>query len=409
MRMIGVFGLVLTLAGTAAAQDTSVVIRKSAGSVSGDTTITISRPGQPDQVIHVNGQLNREMRVTLDRQLAESQRNMSRLQQSAREMQVRDYAIARSNAEVARTMQGVNIAGQRMKLDTVQLRSMERYAEGMALRSNELAQRSMQVFVARPRLGVTVDINPRETDKYGAYVSAVTPGGPAAKAGIKSGDIITRLGGKSLTAPDSVRRGADQSVPGMRLIEMASRLEAGKAVEVEYRRGNDTKKVSITPAELQDEDVIYVEGVPAIASTGAGSSAGGYSGRMTTSYPRGAIAEMPVEGRTFTTYAGPGQSGSFAFKTAFDFGGPLGDLELAPLNEKLGAYFGVNQGVLVIDVPEKDNLGLIPGDVITAVDGRKVTNPNQLMRVLRTYDKNEEFKIQVTRQKHQETVTTKLP
>ena len=396
MRMMGLFGLVLTLVGTAAAQDTSVVIRKTSrnGAGTADTTITIRRAGQPDQVIHINGQLSPEVRATLDRQLAETEKH---------ELSLRSYDVARSQAQMAKEMSEVSVARQRMAFDTVRLRSMERLAETMALRSNELAQRSMQVFVARPRLGVTVDINPRETDKYGAYVSAVTPGGPAAKAGIKSGDIITRLGGKSLTAPDSIRRGADQSVPGMRLIEMASRLEAGKAVEVEYRRGNDTKKVSVTPAELQDEDVIYVEGVPA-----AGRSISRYPGQATTTYPRGAIAEVPMETRGFA-YPGPGQTGNFAFTTAFDFGGPLGDLELAPLNEKLGAYFGVTEGVLVIDVPEKDNLGLVPGDVVTAIDGRKVTNPNQLMRVLRTYDKNEEFKIQVTRQKRQETVTTKLP
>lgn len=406
MRMMGLFGLVLTLAGTAVAQDTSVTIRKTArnGAGTADTTITIRRAGQPDQVIHINGQLSPEVRITLERQLAETEKQLAKMQ-DAHEISVRSYDVARSQARMAKEMSDV-AARQRTTFDTVRLRSMERMAESMALRSNELAQRSMQVFVARPRLGVTVDINPRETDKYGAYVSAVTPGGPAAKAGIKSGDIITRLGGKSLTAPDSIRRGADQSVPGMRLIEMASRLEAGKAVEVEYRRGNETKKVSITPAELQEEEVIYVQGVPAIASTDARGMTPYPGGRATATYPRGAIAEVPVEGRSFT-FTSPPQSGNFAFTTAF--GGPLGDLELAPLNEKLGAYFGVTEGVLVIDVPEKDNLGLVPGDVVTAIDGRKVSNPNQLMRVLRTYDKDEEFKLQVTRQKRQQTVTTKLP
>lgn len=402
MRMIGLFALAVTLAGTAAAQDTSVVIRRSSGSgtATGDTTITIRRPGQPDQVIHVNGQMDREMRVVLDRQLAESERQLARMKVS-HELSARNYDVARSQADMAKEMREVAIAGQRMRMDTVQLRSIERSAERMALRSSDLAARSMQVFVARPRLGVTVDINPRESDKYGAYVTAVTPGGPAAKAGIKSGDIITRLAGKSLTAADSVRRGADQSVPGMRLIEMASRLEAGKAVELEYRRGNDTKKVSVTPAELQDEDIVWVEGSPAIARGVVTPD-----GRMTATSRAGVAMSPTFTSRGFA-YPGPGQTGNFAFTTAFDY--PLGDLELAPLNEKLGAYFGTTEGVLVIDVPEKDNLGLVPGDVVTAIDGRKVNNPNQLMRVLRTYDKSEEFKIQVTRQKRQETLTAKLP
>ena len=37
----------------------------------------------------------------------------------------------------------------------------------------------------------------------------------------------------------------------------------------------------------------------------------------------------------------------------FRSGGPLADLELAPLNPDLGAYFGTSDGVLVIDAPEK--------------------------------------------------------
>src|SRR5262245_31290072 len=54
----------------------------------------------------------------------------------------------------------------------------------------------------RARLGLKVNLQAQETDSIGARVDAVTPGGPAAKASIRSGDVITRLDGNSvLTAP----------------------------------------------------------------------------------------------------------------------------------------------------------------------------------------------------------------
>src|ERR1019366_3906141 len=55
------------------------------------------------------------------------------------------------------------------------------------------------------------------------------------------------------------------------------------------------------------------------------------------------------------------------------------------------------------------NIGLEPGDVIVSVDGRKVSNPSQLMRIVGTYEHNDEFKLQIMRQKHAETLTVKMP
>ena len=94
----------------------------------------------------------------------------------------------------------------------------------------------------------------------------------------------------------------------------------------------------------------------------------------------------------------------------FEFlvGGPLGDLELAPLNPDLGQYFGTTEGVLVIQAPKDGTLGLKGGDVVQAVDGRKPTGPAHLMRILRSYDRGETFKLDVLRNRKRETVTARL-
>jgi type II secretory pathway component PulC len=413
MRGICTLGLLLTLAGQAVAQDTSVVIRGVGrnGTSSGDTTIIIRHAGQPDRVVHVTGTISGDLRANLERQLEESHRAMAKMHEAAGVMEARTGVLARREDEMRAA--GMSTFARRA-MDTVRIREMTRNAETVAREARGLAGRTMQVFAARPRLGINVSLVARESDKFGAYVTAVTPGGPADAAGIRTGDIITRIDGKSLTTPDSIRREVGQSLPGLRLIEMVSRLEVGKKVAVELRRGSDTRKVTVLPAD-DDGWTYYVEGVPGAApragvAIGGVPGGGGFAGRMTIAPRAGAYSttEIPLEGQQLFESMARGATGNrLALFNAF--GGPLADLELAPLNEKLGNYFGVNEGVLVIDVPEKESLGLVPGDVITAIDGRKVTTPSQLTRILRTYEKGEEFKIQVTRQKRTETLTAKLP
>lgn len=251
---------------------------------------------------------------------------------------------------------------------------------------------------ARPIIGVTVDFTPRDTDRHGAYVQAVTPGGPADKAGLRSGDIITKVGGKEIGTSERSRDGASQSLVSIKLIEAVGALEAGKAVRFDYRRDNNNRNVMITPTEdrtmliarrddgvpvgrmadiFGDRSVRVVDGVP--VTPGAPQP----GGRMTMTIPS-------VAGFTFTT-------------------GALARIEMAPMNDKLGAYFGVTTGVLVINVPVEGNMSLQPGDVITAVDGRRIETPNEFLRVLRTYDRDRNFTLQVTRQKRQEVITTNLP
>ena len=94
----------------------------------------------------------------------------------------------------------------------------------------------------------------------------------------------------------------------------------------------------------------------------------------------------------------------------FEFlaGSPLGDLELAPLNPDLGQYFGATAGVLVIRAPKEGPLGLKGGDVVQAVDGRKPSGPAHLMRILRSYDRGETFKLDILWNRKRETVAARL-
>jgi S1-C subfamily serine protease len=262
-------------------------------------------------------------------------------------------------------------------------------AQDSVVRRDEVRgpRRVMQfVMNRRARLGLKVNLRARSTDSVGAYVDAVTPNGPAAKAGIQSGDIITKLDGKSVLAGHQAEADGDrESLPGLHLIELAAQLEPNDTVAVEFRRGKNRKTVSVVTADERD---ILFEARPGGRAMGFRYFRPDGPGRV----------PVPLEDTDFEHF-GMGR---------FLYGSPLADLELAPLNPDLGQYFGASSGVLVVSAPKDSELSLKGGDVVLAVDGRKPASPSQLLRILRSYERGESFKIEVLRKRKQEVVTGKV-
>jgi hypothetical protein len=261
--------------------------------------------------------------------------------------------------------------------------------QGRLERRIEEPDRLMRIVMSRrARLGIKVNLQARDTDSLGAYVESVSPNGPAAKAGLRSGDVITKLDGKSVLAGGQAEDEADdrQSLPGLRLIELAARLGPRDTVPVEFLRGKDRRTVSVV---TEDEPDTFVQG------------SGGRPFTMRFFRPGAGRDQMPLPAGDFMDF-GPGE------RFEFLAGSPLGDLELAPLNPDLGAYFGTTEGVLVIRAPKEGALGLKGGDVVQAVDGRKPGGPAHLMRILRSYDRGETFKLDILRNRKRETVTARL-
>lgn len=283
--------------------------------------------------------------------------------------------------------------------------SMTIVLDSMRIRLDTLRSRnyffrdSMQPMMAqafalrRVRIGVVVRTRPSDTDSIGAMVDAVTPGGPAATAGLLAGDIITRFGTTPLAVQlAKVPAGTRVPSPGFRLVELVAKLPPNDTVAVEYRRGKARMTTRVVTAADPENLAVVVgpEGsygfsaVPGGAEYWVGGGEGMEDRALDLALRRSEMARGSRAGSAELSYT---------------MGGPLLDIELAPVNPQLGSYFGTTEGVLVVDVPDPAPLGLKAGDVVLGVDGRAVSSPRQLMRVLGSYEPGEALQLEVMRQK----------
>lgn len=270
------------------------------------------------------------------------------------------------------------------------------------------------MITRRARLGIKVNLQARATDSIGAYIDAVTPGGPAAKAGLEAGDVLTSIDGNSLVTPPpagSKQRmsynGVEGSLPGMRLIELAARLPGNDTVKVEYRRGKSARSATlVTQADPDNVFVMTPDGNRDFTFSFNGDGPEGFSGGMMPGM------DWQVEGMRGPLPPGmkmrsPMMGDDTPFRVFIS--SDLEQLELVPLNADLAPYFGATDGVLVISVPPGSTLGLKGGDVVLAIDGRKPSSTTQMHRILQSYDAGNTVKFEVLRNKKNTTVSGTIP
>ncbi|HVX89587.1 MAG TPA: PDZ domain-containing protein, partial [Gemmatimonadales bacterium] len=256
----------------------------------------------------------------------------------------------------------------------------------------------------RAIIGVMIDTRPSGNDSIGATVSGVTPGGPAARAGLLGGDIITKVDGTALV--DRRRRTEDdqQSVPGLRLVELIARVEPGDTVAVEWKRGSERQRRTARIATEPAAGMVMSDGPQFRVYTDQGP------GMYKFNFEDGPRRLTELQGRLEAlrgpmAMALPGMDGGHVF---LRLGGPFGGVQFAPLNADLGRYFGTTEGILVLETPDTSaHVDLKGGDVILSVDGRKPAGVEQLMRILGSYDDDETVNFDVMRDKRHVAVTAK--
>jgi hypothetical protein len=249
--------------------------------------------------------------------------------------------------------------------------------------------------LSRPRLGISVVMTEPSEQADGALVSEVLEDGPADRAGLREGDIITRLSGRALTAPLDAEAeqdlDPDRALPPQRLLALVRDLEPGDEVEVEYLRDGRSERTVVEAEDLASWGSFTMRG-PGWDAERFGEEMRVLGERMR------ALGSMeapraPDAPRAFR-FEGPSgeRSVRFDFRNRYREG-----LELVGVNPELGSYFGTDRGVLVASVPEGSALGLEAGDVILDIDGRAADDPDRVRAILASYDAGEAVTFRVRR------------
>ncbi|MEZ5498791.1 MAG: PDZ domain-containing protein [Steroidobacteraceae bacterium] len=209
--------------------------------------------------------------------------------------------------------------------------------------------------VREPRAIIGVQVDPAGA-RGGAKVLEVSPGGPAARAGIKPGDVIVALNDADL---------ASSPRPAAALVEAMNEVAPGAEVQLRVRRGDD-----VVTRRLNTRAAASHPPLPLLAA------------------PGGRVFDFEFFGAGTDAMAG---------------------LELATLNKDLGEYFGANEGVLVLRAGEDSPLKLRSGDIITAIDGRKPESASHATRILRSYQRGERVRLEVLRKRKSVTLEVAMP
>lgn len=145
----------------------------------------------------------------------------------------------------------VNLAGQVVGINTLIVRntsSSSDQAEGLgfAIPSNTVQAIASQIMakgsIIRPNLGISWQwVNPDISDaynlpvRYGAYITRLENGGPASQAGLRRGDIITRIGEIDLDDQHPYMNTLFNFAPGETISLTANRN--GRSIEVQVKLG----------------------------------------------------------------------------------------------------------------------------------------------------------------------------
>ena len=234
------------------------------------------------------------------------------------------------------------------------------------------ADRTFSFFIGGAAfLGVsTEDVSKENMARYGMRevrgvgVTEVIKDSPAEKAGLQKNDVILRYEGESVTSVRKLTRLVSESAPD-------------QSVRLTISRGGAEQEVTAILAKPKMSGV--------------------WRDKIRDDVFHGIGKDFP----SFTL--GDFGNGDFVFA----FGNRRIGASTQSLSKQLAEYFGVQEGVLITSVSENSpaaKAGLKAGDVITAIDGEKVSSPGDLSRALGKKETGD-VSLTVVRDRNTRTVT----
>jgi S1-C subfamily serine protease len=140
----------------------------------------------------------------------------------------------------------LNASGEVVGINTL-VRTGPGAGLGFAIPINRARQISAQLIstgrATHPMIGVGLDaVRNQAGDEVmaGARVVAVQPGGPAAAAGLRPGDVITAVEGNRISGPGDV-------------INAVDRAGVGRSLRFSLQRGGESLQLTVVPADLASQ------------------------------------------------------------------------------------------------------------------------------------------------------------
>jgi serine protease Do len=198
-------------------------------------------------------------------------------------------------------------------------------------------------------------------EEHGVEITRVAEDSPAAKGGLKAGDVVLEYNGQRV-------EGIEQF---MRLVR---ETPAGRDVKLAISRNGAMEHVSVR----------------------TGSRKSWLSGKLT----EGALEIPRIEVPAIRIPDVP--RATFSWRSSF-----LG-IEGESLDTQLAEYFGVREGVLVRSVVKgstADKAGVRAGDVIVRVDDTKIATPREITAAVRASRSKKTVALGVVREKREMSVT----
>lgn len=240
----------------------------------------------------------------------------------------------------------------------------------------------------KPMLGILIG---ERGPNGGLMLVGVTPGGGAETAGLQAGDEVTSVNNADLTG----------AVSAMSVLKAAMKdVASGDTVPLGYRRDGSSALASVTT---------QAKGVYIMGMTGApGMHVDMVAFEEMTQGITEQFAEIEFDGEWVESlealenlesleelqmlgqmapqdHAGAIAIGGMGMGMGMALGGPAGGLRLEGISGDMATYFGVESGVLVMNVPsapDGEALDLKAGDILLVVDGEPIRHPADAYRTL---------------------------